>query len=171
MSQFFLFRPKVVDVAVPRLDFQGDALDDTQAIALEADDLRRVVGQQAQFLDAQITQDLCPDAVVPEIIFETQLEISLYGIETLVLQRIGLDLVRQPDPSALLMHIDEHAFALAADEIKGETNLIATITALGAEDVAGQTLRMHAHEHSIAGSDLALHQRHILVSVHVITIN
>ena len=45
----------------------GDLLDDFEAVAAEADDFFRVVGEEAHFSDAEVVEDLGTHAVVAEV--------------------------------------------------------------------------------------------------------
>ena len=58
MSHCILFGFQVVRVDRVGGDLQGDALDDLQAVAAEADDLARIVGDQPEPLDPEGAQIL-----------------------------------------------------------------------------------------------------------------
>ncbi len=51
-----------------------------QPVALQADHLFGVVGHQAHLADAQVHQDLGPDAVVAQVRLEPQLLVGLDGV-------------------------------------------------------------------------------------------
>src|SRR5262249_42876367 len=109
MAELRLLGAQVADVPGPRLGLERCPRHDVDAVALEAADLLRVVGEEPDPADAEVAQDLCPDAVVAQILAEAELEVRLDGVAALILERVGADLVRQPDSAALLMEVDEHA--------------------------------------------------------------
>ena len=59
--------------------------------------------------DAEVAQDLRADAVVAQVLLEAELEVRLDRVAPAVLQRVGADLVREPDAASLLVQVDEHA--------------------------------------------------------------
>ena len=50
-------------------------------------------------------------------------------------------------PAALLGEVEQHAPALALDHRQRRLELLAAVAAQRVEDVAGQALGVHAHEH------------------------
>ena len=59
--------------------------------------LRRVVGHQPHRRDAEVDEDLRADAVLARVGREAELEVRLDGVAALVLQRVGAQLVAEPD--------------------------------------------------------------------------
>jgi hypothetical protein len=70
MPELTLFRTKIVNIGVAGRNFQGYPLFDFKSVAFEADDFARIVGQQSDALNAEISQHLGADAIVPQIFFE-----------------------------------------------------------------------------------------------------
>src|SRR5690606_40741873 len=105
------------------------AAGDPQAVALEADDLARVVRQQADRAQSEIEQNLRADAVVAQVRLETERLVRLHRVLPLVLQRIRADLVRQPDAAAFLPHVHERALSLLVDAPHGRVQLLAAVAA------------------------------------------
>src|SRR5262245_42061516 len=97
MAELRLLGAQVADGPGPRLGLERCPRHDVDAVALEAADLLRVVGEEPDPADAEVAQDLCPDAVVAQILAEAELEVRLDGVAALILERVGADLVRQPD--------------------------------------------------------------------------
>src|SRR5882672_195270 len=58
---------EVFPVGLGRRNLDWHALGDVQTVALEADDLLRVVGQELQVLDPEVDQDLGADAVIAQV--------------------------------------------------------------------------------------------------------
>ena len=71
----------------------------------------------------------------------------------------------RPMPAALLPQVEQHALARLRDHLQRLVELVAAVAARGGEDVAGQALRVHAHQHLVLGLDLAHDQRHVVLLV------
>src|SRR5207244_8293897 len=143
-TELCLVRAKVADVTGPRLGLERRAGHDVDTVALEAADLLGVVGEEPDAVDTQVAQDLRADPVVTQILAEAELQVRLHGVPALVLERVGADLVRQPDPPALLMELDAAPAAGRGDQGERLLELITAIAALGAIHVASQPLRDRA---------------------------
>src|ERR1700683_2207354 len=76
MPAFFLLGAQIPDIAGMRLDVERHPRD-RNAIAPEALNLVRIVGEQAHLADAEVADDLRADAVVAQVLLETQLQIGL----------------------------------------------------------------------------------------------
>ena len=119
-------------------------------------DLGRVVGQQADRADAEVAQDRRPDAVLPQVDGQAQLEVGVDGVEALVLQLVGPQLVGDADAPALVTaQVHDDAAALGGDHLHRRVELRPAVTAPRAEDVAGQALAVHPHEHLVGAVDVA----------------
>ena len=86
-----------------------------QAVAAQAGNLARVVGDQAQPVHPQIAQDLSTHAVVAEIGGEAQAFIGLHRVQAAILQGVGPQLVDQADPTPLLAQIHHHTLTCVLD--------------------------------------------------------
>ena len=89
-------------------------LGDREPVALEADDLFRVVGEDADAGQAEVAEDLGADPVVAQVGGQAELEVGLDRVGALLLQLVGAQLVEQADPAPLLGEVEEDAPALAA---------------------------------------------------------
>ena len=98
---------------------------------------------------AEVDEDLRADAVVAQVDRQAELEVGVDGVEPAVLQLVGVELVEQADPAALLGEVEQHAAALALDHRQRRLELLAAVAAQRVEDVAGQALGVHAHEHVV----------------------
>ena len=105
---------------------------------------------------AQVGEDLRADAVVAQVGGEAELQVRLDGVEPAVLQRVGAQLVREPDAAALLAQVEQHARAALGDRAQRRVQLRAAVAALRAEHVAGEALRVHAHQRRLAAAHVAL---------------
>ena len=145
----------------------GHALDDLEPVAVDRDVLGRVVRHQAHLAHAEVAQDLAADAVVADVGREAELLVGRDGVVALVLQLVGLQLVDEADAAALLQEVEEHAAAGLDDLLHRELELLAAVAARRAEDVAGQALRVDAHEHRLVLADLAVDEGEVLLVRHV----
>ena len=114
---------------------------------------------------AEVDEDLRADAVVAQVDRQAELEVGVDGVHALVLQVVGLELVQQADAAALLGQVEQHAGALALDHRQRRLELLAAVAAQRVEDVAGQALRVDAHEDVGRARDVALDQRHVVLGV------
>src|SRR5262249_15178121 len=114
-------------VAGVRRDLERRACDDGDAVALEPADLPRIVGEEADALHPQVPEDLRPDAIVAEVLAEAELEVRLDGVASAVLQGVGADLVREPDPASLLVEVDEDAAPRHRDGRERLAELVAAV--------------------------------------------
>jgi hypothetical protein len=69
-----------------------------------------------------------------------QAEVSLDGVQALILQLIGAQLLSQAYPSALLMLIEQHSSAFFRDHPQGQVELVMTIASQRVEDISGGAL-------------------------------
>src|SRR5439155_432704 len=129
VTELLALGAQVFDVVVVRRRLERDPFEHLDPVALEPADLPRVVGEEAHLRCADVAEHLRGDAVVAEILLETEIEVRLHGIATLVLQRIGADLVAEADTPALLAHVDEDASAFAGDLHEGLLQLVAAVAA------------------------------------------
>src|SRR5580658_3602665 len=126
MPQFFLLGAQITDIAGMRFDFERNARDH-HAVASEAVNLMRIVGEQAHLADTEVADNLRADAVIAQVLLESQFQVRLDGIETGVLQRIRPDFVAEPDSASLLMKVDDHARIRREDSIDGLRELLAAV--------------------------------------------
>jgi hypothetical protein len=74
------------------------------------------------------------------------MQVRLYRIHALILQRVSPNLVVQANAPALLSQVEKKAASFLGYMPQGSLELLSTITADGAENVSGQTLRMDADQ-------------------------
>src|SRR5882724_4133556 len=97
MPQLVSLRLEVALVVRVGGDAYRNPLDYLETETLEAVDLLGVVGEQADLADAEVIEDLAPDAVIPLVRGMSQRLIGLYRVESAVLQVVGVQLVEQAD--------------------------------------------------------------------------
>src|SRR5450759_4394433 len=156
---------QVADIVVLGVHLDVLAAGDAQAVALQRHDLLRVVGHDADRRESQVGEDLGADAVVAQVGGEAQFHVGLNGVQTLLLERVGLELVDEPDAAALLAHVEHDAEALRFVASQGLGELLAAVAAQRAEGVAGEALGVHPHEHVLAAGDVALDEGDVVAAV------
>src|SRR6202012_5429012 len=119
--------PDVLRIGAHR---QRHPLDDMQPVAVQADSLGGVVGQQPHRADPEVDQDLGPGAVVACVGGQSELEVGVDGVVAGVLQLIGLQLVHQADAATFMAtHVEHHAAAFARDHRHRGVQLRAAVAA------------------------------------------
>src|SRR5206468_10464769 len=81
-----------------------------------------------------------------------------------ILERIGADLVGEPDAPARLPQIEKHPAARRADNVQRFLELRAAVALERAEDVAGQAFAVQPDQRRLA-AERANHQRDMLLPV------
>ena len=90
--------------------------------------------------------------------------VGLDRVDALVLERVGADLVHQPDAPPLLVEIEQHAAALLDDLLHGRVQLPAAVAPRGMKQVAGQTRGVHAGEHVLPVANLSADEGDVRLS-------
>src|SRR4029453_12678891 len=144
-----------------RVDDDRELLRDCQTVALQAGQLLGVVRQDPNRAQAEVGEDLVADPPLSRIGRIAELEVRLDRVEPALLQLVRLQLRKQADAAALLRHVEEDAALLRLDPLERELELVAAVAAERVEDVAGQTLGVHADEDVLRAVDLALHERDV----------
>ena len=82
--------------------------DDLDPRRFKPGNLVRIVGQQPDLVDSQRSKHRRRMAIIALIVGKTEAQIRIDGIESAILQRIGAELVRQPDPATLLPQVKQN---------------------------------------------------------------
>src|SRR5665213_145931 len=91
-------------------------LDDVEPEALETSVLCGIVGHEPHGGHAQVDQDLGTDAVLARVGRKAQLEVGIDGVEALLLEVVGAQLVGEADaPSLMAPQVHEHAAPVLVD--------------------------------------------------------
>ncbi len=144
----------------------GDILYDFQSVGLQSDTFYGVVCHQAHFVYTEMAQHLCSAAIVALVGFESEVSVGIDGVVALLLlELVGGNLVHQSDAAALLLHVDEHTFALLLDHLHGLVKLVAAVAALRSEDVAGGAGGVDTYEDRLFFVPFTLDEGHVLQSV------
>ena len=107
MPELLLLRPQIPEVEGIRFDLYWQALHHLDAVASEAIDLGRVVSEHGGSSHAEVEEHLGGDAIVARVIGQTEGQVGLHGVKTLLLKRVGGDLVGEPYAASLLPEVEE----------------------------------------------------------------
>src|SRR5208282_267462 len=164
MTEFFFFGFQVPDVSGMRRDLDRHARN-VYPVTAQAFYLVRIVGQQLDLADAEIAQDLRADSIVAQVLVEAEMQVRFDGVHPLVLQRVGANLVPEPDSAAFLMEINHHAAVCRHDSLERLLQLLTAVASRRRKHVARETLRMEPHQRRASAADLALDQRQMLAAI------
>ena len=131
------------------MDAGRDPLGDRDAVRVELDGLVGVVAQQPDPVSADCAQHLGRGAVVALVLAVPEREVGLVGVETSVLQRVGIELGVETDTAPLLTQVEQEAAGLG-DPLDRLPQLRPAVAALGPEDVAGEALTVWADQRRLA---------------------
>src|SRR5688500_16612660 len=169
VPELLTLRAQVVPAAVGGRDLERHALGDLEAVSGESGVLAGVVGEQAQPAHSEVAEDGGADPVLALVGAEAEPLVGLDRVVPALLQLVGAQLVDEADAAPLLEQVEQHAAPLLLDALEREVELHPTVAALRAEDVAGDALAVHAHQHRLVGAErrfarAALHQRQVLLA-------
>src|SRR5690242_7001115 len=92
-----------------------NAVVDAQPIALQANQLARIVRDRSDRANPEIEEDLRPDAIVAKIGLEAELLVRLDRIGAAILQLVRLELVEQAYTPPFLIQVHDDAASLGGD--------------------------------------------------------
>src|SRR5437868_1452247 len=146
------------------------ALIDSQAVTFEADEFPRIVGDRPNGLQTKIEKNLRANAVVAQVGLEAESFVRFHRIDSLILELVRLELVEETDPAPFLVKVDDDAFAFLGDHFHRRVELPAAVATQGMEDVAGEALRVHSHQHAGIRADIAVDEGDVLVGIDVVSV-
>jgi hypothetical protein len=118
--------------------------------------------------ETEIDKYLRADAVVPQIRSETELYVRLDRGQPVILERIGFQLVVEPDATALLTHVEKNPPPFPGDALHGKVSLLAAIAPHAAEDIAGKTFAVHPHQYRFRRGHVSHHQGDMLCGIDIV---
>ena len=116
----------------------GDAILDHDAMRFQSGDLVRIVGHELDVREPEAAQHRRGGGVYPLVGTEAELLVRVDGIESVILQLVGAQLVDQADAAAFLRQVEQHAPAGRLNFRDSAAQLIATVAAKATEQVAGK---------------------------------
>lgn len=126
------------------LDAEGDLIGDGDAVAFQGDDLFGVIRQDADVFEAEIYQDLRADAAfVLDHALACGLAIELAAFMKMDLrENAGFFRCVNAEAASGVMEIEEDAAVFFGDGGHAARDEFAAIASCGAEDIAGEAVRM-----------------------------
>ena len=97
--------------------------------------------------DAEAVEHVGGDGVVALVVAEAEREVGLHRVEPLLLERVGPDLVEEPDAAPLLAQVEQHPALVPLDRLQPGGELVAAVAAERAQHVAGQALGVEPDRH------------------------
>ena len=93
MSHFILFGFQVKGIVLIGFNNKGDILNNCQSISFQSGTFHRIIRNEFQLTESQFIENIGTHSIVPFIIFESQVNIGLNSIPSLLLELISLDLI------------------------------------------------------------------------------
>lgn len=146
VAEAVFFGSEIIDVVFCGFGPERYLLDDLYAVDFEATYLFGIIGQYAYVSQSEVAEDLCTDSVIAFVGGEAELDICLDGVEPLLLELVCVEFVFESYASSFLAEIDEGAFALLFDHLHSGNELVAALTSLRMEQVAGHTFGVDTDE-------------------------
>src|ERR1700687_3253285 len=161
MAELRPFRFEVRPVLCARGDLDGNELDNLEPVK-RARGLLWVVREDARLAHPEVDQDLHADAVLAMVGLEAEALVRLDRVEALVLERVGAQLVHQPDATPFLSQVEEDPASLRGNALERRVHLLAAVAPLRSEDIAGQALGVDAYEDGLAVRNVAHRERDVV---------
>ena len=158
------FGGEVGGVGPGKVQRRGNLPGDRDAQAGQLSTLVRVVAQQSDAVGAERVQHLSRAGVVALVGLVAEREIRVIGIQTTILQRVGVEFVIQSDAAPFLAQI-QHVAAVLGDPLNRFAQLRPAVAPLAAEYVTGQAFTVQAHQRRRRRGRPAEFQGHVLLSV------
>jgi hypothetical protein len=134
-------------------------------------DLVRVIGDEANGGNPEVPQNPCGDTIITFVGLVAEVNISLDRVHPLILEIVGFQLLLQPDTTAFLTQVNKNAVLGAPQVLQAMPELITAVTTPGTEDIAGQTLGVHANGHSGLAQHIPLDQGQVLLAMFSVKMN
>src|SRR5699024_986039 len=157
---------QVTGVVLGRRWLHRDAAGNGYPEVLEALLLRRIIGDQVDAFDPEFLDDRCGRAVLAGVSWQAQGGVRFHGVQALVVEDVGTQLRNQADPAPLLVaKVDDDAVSFVLDGVHGGVELLAAVAAQRAEDIAGETLGVHADRDVLLAGDVPVDESDVLGAV------
>jgi hypothetical protein len=119
----------LMSIACRLVEAEGDLVGDADAVAFEGDDFFRVIGEDANVLEAEVDQDLCADAAfVLDQALARELAIELAALMKMNLREHARFLGRvDAETAAGVVQIEKDAAVFLGDSFERTGNELRTI--------------------------------------------
>ena len=145
------FGRKIGTVVGALADNDGDPVDDVDAVIEQLLAFVRVVGHQLDIGDAHRIQHLGGEVVSPRIGWQTEGEVGVKRIVTLVLKCVGLHFGEETDAPSFLAKVHNGAVTGFLDGFHGGFKLRSAVASLRAEGVTGKALGVNPNQRGAFG--------------------
>jgi hypothetical protein len=155
---------QVGGVGLVKVQCGGDLPGNRDAQAGQLSALVRVVAQQRDPAGTERVQHLGRAGVVPFVGPAAEREIRLVRVQAPVLQRVGVQLLVQPDAPPFLAQV-QHVPAACGDPLDCFAQLRPAVAALAAEHVTGEAFTVQAHQRQAGRGGPAEFECHVVLRV------
>src|SRR5713226_3069159 len=130
------------------LDAKGDLVGDADAVAFEGDDFFRVIGEDANVLEAEVDQDLRADATfVLHHALARRFAIELAALMEMNLwENAGFFGGFNAEATSRVVQVEKDAAVFFGDSFQRARDEFVAVASGGTENVAGEAVRMDAHQ-------------------------
>ena len=98
------------------LDFDRHVLHDFKAVSIKANSLSRVVGDETEFGDVEVTENLCSHAIVTKVRVKTEMDVGINGVHALFLKNVSCYLGCKTYATTFLLQVNNSTFTFLLDE-------------------------------------------------------
>jgi hypothetical protein len=157
VPEFFFLGFQVLFGVWARRDFTRHTFNHLEPGAFQGLDLFRIVRKQAHFAYAESFQNLRRKSKLSVIGLKAEAFVGLNRVQAGILQFVGLQFCHQANAAAFLLFVDQDSRACLTNHGKSHFKLLPAVASQGVEDVAGQALRVDAHQRG-SGPDVTHYQ-------------
>ena len=108
---------------------------------------------------------MCAHAIIALIGVISEMNVGIYGVESLFLEFIRRDFGHESDAASLLVEVKHESFAFFFDQLHRFVELFPAIAAAAPENVARHATTVHAHQDRFARLPRSFEKRHVVESV------
>ena len=157
MAELFPFSLQVLFGVGTSFDFTRHTLDDLDACALQRLNLVGIIGEQAHLGYTQRLEYLAGQGKVALVGLEAQPLVGFDGVESGILQLVGLQFGHQANAAALLLFVNQDAGAQVPNHGERHLQLLAAVAAQRMKNVAGEALRVNPNQRR-SGVNISHHE-------------
>ncbi len=165
MAHFLFLGLQVAGIVGVGLGPDGELLDDLNIIGLETYDFTGIVGEEPDFVDSEVREDLGAEAVVSEVHGEAETLVRFDRIKAAFLKLVGSNFWPKADATTFLAHVKEDASTFFLDALHGLVQLGAAVTTAGSKNIPSQAFTMDAHKGGFRRGYFPLHQRDMVHAI------
>jgi hypothetical protein len=146
VSEFFFLGFQILFGMWTWRDFTRHAFNHLDTGALQSLDLFGIIRKQAHLAYAERFQNFRGKSELAVIGLKTEAFVGLNRVEAGILQFVSLQFCHQANAAAFLLFVDQDSRARVANHGKSHFKLLSAVASQGMENVAGEALRVNAHQ-------------------------